>query len=525
MSAYDNPTIIKNDAALIWGQAAGGFAESFKQSFDAAKKDREAKAKESKEAQLNKQLYASNTIKLINAEAEQSRTDLTKAGAPSTITDQVVNFSLEIKNMIGENDEKIKFDEVDNAFIENNAKLQSEYNNIDANMKRMLGEGGSQIKAGAEGVLNQTNISNIEFRGNTDAQRLREFATYNSSVLNKDITPALVYDKNKLSNGVKINIKTTGYNEDKLKNAMKAINPSVAANDENWQTFIKEAKEEGILEETIGEDNKKNYTIIYDKPINAKTRGDFYVTVPEAMKAKDLETAGIYDNKGGLYDSFLGSVNYIAAENNAGLKKSEYEAKIESRTVKMDDMMALVEKKVNANIAGMLSVDFTDTDKLRGFMTSLEMGTSQKMVDEFLKKPLAEQIKELSGPIIKKYKDQIIKDNNIVKTKDKSGKEIYAQVDRADVTKFTVPDKTPKGLTDAQREAAAMAAKTKSIIALVNDDDYKNPIESPDGNRRISYTSGVGWVAKNKSGGNWVTDLDYSGMTDKKELAKEFLGL
>ena len=48
MSAYDNPTIIKNDAALIWGQAAGGFAESFKQSFDAAKKDIEAKEKEAK---------------------------------------------------------------------------------------------------------------------------------------------------------------------------------------------------------------------------------------------------------------------------------------------------------------------------------------------------------------------------------------------------------------------------------------------------------------------------------------------
>ena len=43
MSAYDNPTIIKDDSAMAWAQATGGFAESFKQSFDVAKKDREAK--------------------------------------------------------------------------------------------------------------------------------------------------------------------------------------------------------------------------------------------------------------------------------------------------------------------------------------------------------------------------------------------------------------------------------------------------------------------------------------------------
>ena len=455
MSAYDNPTIIKDDSAMIYAQMLGTAGQTFTESFKAARKEREAKEKEerleaekkekeSKEVQLNKQVYASNTIKQQNAEIEKTRNDLSKVGAPPPITDQAVKFELEFKNIFGENAQKIKFDEVTNDFIEADAKLQSEFNNTDANLKRIIGEGGSQVKEGADMALNQTNASARYFRGRTNAQKLRELVTFNGLVLNKDITPDLVYDKKNFK-GATLDIKTTGYDENKLKTAMGTIDPNVIANDENWQTFIKEATKEGILEETTSTDNKKNYTIIYNKPIDSKTKGDFFVTAPTAMKEKDLETAGIYSDKGVLYDSFLGDVTYNDVKGNAGLKKSEFDIKVKSRVVDMGAMMDLVEKKVNSNINGMISVDFTDLDKLMAFITDVGLGTDLKTVDKFSEMTLTEQINFLSKPIIKKYEEQIMKDNNIVKTKDKSNKEIYVQVDRADVEKFSVPDKTLEG--------------------------------------------------------------------------------
>ena len=50
-------------------------------------------------------------------------------------------------------------------------------------------------------------------------------------------------------------------------------------------------------------------------------------------------------------------------------------------------------------------------------------------------------------------------------------------------------------------------------------------IESPDGNKSIRYEEGVGWIAENKSGGDWKKDKRFTGEHDKKRLAKLFLKL
>ena len=70
MSAYDNPTIIKNDSAMVWAQATSGFAESFKQSFDAARKEKEAKMKADKEQSIKDQMLIRVFIKLNTKKAK-----------------------------------------------------------------------------------------------------------------------------------------------------------------------------------------------------------------------------------------------------------------------------------------------------------------------------------------------------------------------------------------------------------------------------------------------------------------------
>jgi len=493
MSAYDNPTIIKDESAMIWAQGLGGAGQAFMESFKASRKEREARekearldaerrAKESKEVQINKQIAASNTTKKINAERDVSQSDFAKAGVSPSLSEQALNFSEKIKTKIGDNNQNIMFNMVEPDVLKSNAKFENLYASIWGNMNRILGVGGAEVKSIADGTWNQTNINKLEYNGKTDPERFRSFATSNSLALNKDVVSAIDYDENDLSKGARAIIRTSGYDENKIKNAMKSINPDIANNDTKFNKFLEDAKASGILQEGEEKDGKKSYTVVYDMPIDDKTTGSFFTVIPDATKEKDLQTANIYNDKGQLYDTFLGGVKYIKAENNAGLDKSEIDAKIESRSVNMADIEALIKERVRVNVTGLLATDLQDTNKLRGFMTSLKLGTSPEMVDNFLGEKLEEQINTLSEPIIEKYRDNIMKENNIVKTKDG-----YMQVDRANVTKFSVSQKnsTNKQTATQKAKAATWTEQRKAILDM--ELGGLGDFYSPDGKRKVSY--------------------------------------
>ncbi len=78
MSAYDNPTIIKDDTAMAWAQSLGNVGQAFTESFNIARREREAKekearldaerkAKEDKIDSLNKQIHFHNMLQPMPA--------------------------------------------------------------------------------------------------------------------------------------------------------------------------------------------------------------------------------------------------------------------------------------------------------------------------------------------------------------------------------------------------------------------------------------------------------------------------
>ena len=176
MSAYDNPTIIKNDAALIWGQAAGGFAESFTQSYAAAKKDREAKEKEKKlEDERKAKADKEQSIKdqtLISAfeYKEQENTlkgaeDLQKLGASPDALSLRNNFRISTSKIVGKNNLEISKDVLSKEALDEKNKYASDVATTNANLDKALGAVFSQTSEFRDGKINRGDISNYVFNG------------------------------------------------------------------------------------------------------------------------------------------------------------------------------------------------------------------------------------------------------------------------------------------------------------------------------------------------------------------------
>jgi hypothetical protein len=74
----------------------------------------------------------------------------------------------------------------------------------------MVGGGGSQMQAIANGDIGKTNARNIEYRGNDDISRLQRaiISTKGSAGL---VSADLVYDIDKMEDGVSINMNTKKY--------------------------------------------------------------------------------------------------------------------------------------------------------------------------------------------------------------------------------------------------------------------------------------------------------------------------
>lgn len=119
MSAYDNPTIVKDDSAMIWAQAFGGIGQSFTESFNIARKEREAKekearliaerkAKEEKEQTISNQIYSSEERYKYQTRMAKIDDGLVKAGVSADGAELVNGFLVSIGEINGKNNVDIK---------------------------------------------------------------------------------------------------------------------------------------------------------------------------------------------------------------------------------------------------------------------------------------------------------------------------------------------------------------------------------------------------------------------------------
>ena len=207
MSAYDNPTIIKNDAALIWGQAAGDFAESFTQSYAAAKKDREAKekeakleaekkAKEAKEQTLANQVFLSKSQYNDQVRIEKIDEDLVKAGVDVSGIDLYNKFAISTGEIIGQNELSLATVVQSKEDADKKRAYSSQVAATDKNLRNVMGGMYSDSDAIKSGKINATNIGKIRFNGdNLLTQAINRSTTMGNAFFDpKKTTRDLIYD-------------------------------------------------------------------------------------------------------------------------------------------------------------------------------------------------------------------------------------------------------------------------------------------------------------------------------------------
>jgi hypothetical protein len=464
MSAYDNPTIIKDDSAMIWAQSLGNIGQSFTESYNIARKEREAKEKEArleaerkekdrKDLAISRQIFYSKNAAAISEENSKNRSNLQKKGVNQSITDQLLGFYEQSQTKIGENTADATFSEIDKTKLVNDAKYASQVNTLWANANTMLGGGGAQVKAIYDGEIGKLNAERLEYIGDDDITRLTNAIIPSKLASDKNIVSNLKYNIDNPDEGMQVNTRVDGMTRAELETYISGVNPEITRKKE-VDNFIKSNKN------SIEDNGNGTYNIIRNEDIADRKTGEFYVIIPEPKKDTDLQTAGIYNDKDQLQEVFFEGPMYVNAQGNAGISKNEALVKVPKRLIKMEDINTLIEKQVNTNIKGLLGSELQDMNKLRGFMRMTGSGgTGVEDAKNIVTKGLDEQVKVLSAPIIESYKLELMRNNNI--RLDKDGK--YYQLDEMALKEFDSnqsKNRTRGGMTAAQAKAEANLENT-----------------------------------------------------------------
>ena len=541
MSAYDNPTIIKNDAALIWGQAAGDFAESFTQSYAAAKKDREAKekeakldaekkAKEAKEQILANQVFLSKSQYNEQVLAEKVGAGLVKLGADASAVDLYNKFKISTGVVEGENNLSINTVVQSREDLDKKAAYSSQRATGEQNLINVTGGMFSQADAIKSGKINATNIGKIRFNGdNLLTQAINRSTTMSNAFFDfEKTTRDLVYDAKGDPSKITLLINNKiGTKEDVFK-FFEATNPGVTKdiNGKRNDAFLEAEFQRGIKDENIIEskDTKGQYEFKFKKEIDKNWDGTLYSEIPEIEYGKSAITAGVYSKEGDtqINNKFLGKFTYEQIAGNAGVNKKRGSIMFERQEVDMDRILLEMKPTIVAQAEGLIAGPLSDNNVADGVLAQLGYGTNYPS-KAFADLTTEQKVTALVAKLEEQEKQNIIAKSGLEPIKDAKNKERYYIQNEKENQIFS--NETSGTTTDAQREAASIAAQTKSIKALVDDDTYMDIIESPDGNKSIRYEEGVGWIAENKSGGDWKKDKRFTGEHDKKRLAKLFLKL
>jgi hypothetical protein len=506
MSAYDNPTIIKDESAMAWATGFAGIGQSFVESYKTAKKEREAKekeerleaerkAKENRELTISRQKFYSENTARASEDASKTGASLDKAGVKPNIGKVLVDLRFKGETKKGVYREKATFEVLKTGEAEEAAKFTENFDKYWSDLNKMVGGGASQMQAIANGDIGKTNAQNIEYIGDDDISRLQRavISTKGSSGL---VNADLIYDLDKLEEtGMSINMSTQNISKEELENYIRGVNPNIISDKNTLQTFIDKNSD------AIQANNDGTYNIIYNQKVDGEKTGEFYVIVPDAKKEKDLQTAGIYDNKDQLQESFFKSPQYVKAEGNAGISTSEATVKVPKREIDMTIVDKLLTKQVNVTIEGLLATELGDMNKLRGFGRKIgAWGAGTEAAKEFVKMNTKDQVDMLSKYIIDGYRADIMRDNNIRFDKKNN---TYYQLDEMALKEF---DTKQKGTTTEDKKAAEKEAEWQGVLKTIKDIELGDIKDINFNGKKVSYDRKNFRVST--SGGNLLRKFD-----------------
>jgi len=499
MSAYDNPTIIRDDSAMIWAQALGSAGQSFTESFNIARKEREAKekearlaaerkAKEEKEQTINNQIYSSEERYKYQTRMAKIDDGLVKAGVSSDGTELVNGFLVSTGEINGKNNVEIKTKVLSKEDLDKKNAYAAQAAKGEENLVRVAGGLYSQAQAIKSGELNDSNISNIKFKGDNildqTLNRVTAFALAYPD--NEKTTKKLDYDANGDPSKITLNITSKIGDYNSLIKTFKDTNPGVS------QEEIDTKINEGISKGFIVKGDNDQYSVNFKKDINSDYDGELYTKIPEIEYGKAPVTAGVYSKENDTEVSiiYMKPTEYIDVEGNANLNKDQGTVKYQRTPIDIEAIRMSLKPSLQAKAQGLIASSFQDPDTADGILAKLGFGTNYQS-KEFAKLDLATKVNLLASKMEKNEVDNIIKKSQLTLVDGK-----YYKMDPESIRIFN--EESKKGAGGKSKAAKPTFDEVSSRIYAIQ------PGGPPDdftwGNKKVSF-DGINFVI-NSAGPN-----------------------
>jgi len=499
MSAYDNPTIIRDDSAMIWAQMLGTAGQTFTKSFNIARKEREAKekeakldaerkAKEEKEQAINNQIYSSEERYKYQTRMAKIDDGLVKAGVSSDGTELVNGFLVSIGEINGKNKVEIKTKVLSKEDLDKKNAYAAQAAKGEENLVRVAGGLYSQAQAIRNGELNENNISNVKFKGdNILDQTLNRVTAFALAYPDNDkTTKRLDYDANGDPSKITLNVTSKIGDYNTLLKTFKDTNPGVS------QEEIDTKINEGISKGFIVKGDNDQYSVNFKKDINSDYDGELYTKIPEIKYGEAPVTAGVYSKETDTEVStiYMKPTEYIDVEGNANLSQAQGTVKYQRTPIDIEAIRLSLKPSLQAKAEGLIASSFQDPDTADGILAKLGFGTNYQS-KEFAKLDLTTKVNLLASKMEKNEVDNIIKKSQLTLVDGK-----YYKMDPQSIKIFN--EESKKGGGGKSKAAKPTFDEVSSRVYAIQ------PGGAPDdftwGNKKVSF-DGINFVI-NSAGPN-----------------------
>jgi hypothetical protein len=376
MSAYDNPTIIKDNSGMILAQGITAFSENFEKARAArdAKLLEQAKLLEKKRKEADELILRQQTLRLESDIYNNKQTSNTL----STISKTDTELQKQIGGVIAKNYSKSGTFAMEVATIPQTEERLQEISTFNQNLE--VGKDNAVKMAG--GILaNQTEydamgsdaVTNIVWNGTDQLEKFSNQVTFfamnpkNLGYAGK-IEKKYTSDENNPSLA-KLNLKTNIGSEAEAIKAFANYFPNDTPTEK-----IKEALDKGISDGKITKNDKQEFIINFEKQIGEGWDYSFYRKIPKATQGTELDKdhGNVLDTeKGGLFTKFLYNNGVPKTEDvkvSEGLSKNKKTAYVETVYANVNAIKQASSQYYNFNIQGLMQSDFKDISVWNGFL-------------------------------------------------------------------------------------------------------------------------------------------------------------
>jgi hypothetical protein len=364
MSAYDNPTIIKDNSGMIFAQGIASFGENFSKAMNAqlaiAAEERKYEAKLKKEtdaAQIAKQT-ANTEQSMANMKETQAAVDTVKA-APPVLTNKFGKLYSELLKKSGEATVKGSLEVLSPEETEANNKFKIGTNQFKTKCQSSFGPMASNIIEGK--ALGPREWANRDWNGTTKLDKKINEITYYAS------------DDDNYSYNGKTNKDLYIEDEDPSKPVMEII--TAVERDKELANFSdeelkieREKKDSGL----IYDETTQKYSLKFKQALGASTwDGTFFHKIPDAPDSDKLwgkDQGNILDEKNGLRAEYIMNAGSPVISKEKIKDFPNKEKLIETIYLDMPAINGVLNQYYKVGATGLLNSDLKDKTLLQSFL-------------------------------------------------------------------------------------------------------------------------------------------------------------